>query len=194
MRSPEDEPGAWWDGFNVLNFARVYKELESLYASAGRDPESFRRLQTAVERADRELSAMFQEMTSDYAERLLSRLRCGEDDLSDEDLSLLRAWISGDSRGEDAAESDSLLDRLGELQRTLGALADFGSGHLSLQNLNRVRALLRRSRHLTPEIAGLLERAETVRRLDEALGAGGNAVDTATLSELLHQRLHPESE
>lgn len=190
MRSPGDEPG----GCNVLNFARVCKELESLYASAGRDPESFRRLQKAVERADHELSSMFQEMTCDYAERLLSRLRRGEDDLSDEDLSLLRAWISGDSRGEDGAESDSLLDRLGELQRTLGALGNVGSGHLSLQNLNRVRALLRRSRHLTPEIAGLLERAKAVRCLDEALGGDGKTADTAALAELLYQKLHPEPE
>ena len=181
----------------MLNFSSLYSELESLYSHAGRDPESFRRFAGALERAQVELRATFEEMTRDFAERTLARLRREGAEVTEEDVRLLRSWITGEATGGDLRNDDALLDRLGELQGALEELGDVRHEPLSLGSLDRVRQLLRRCARVTPDIVNTLERMDLVRRFDEALGETPTApTDRAALADMLGERLHrnPRSE
>ncbi len=174
----------------MLNLDALYRELDNLYGHAGRDAESFGRLQTSIERGQRELQHTFEEMTAEFAERLLTRLRRPDAPIGAEDARLLRSWITGDAPAGDLREDDVLLDRLGELQATLDDLGEVRNEKLSLENLDRVRRLLHRAARVTPEIVASLEHGERVRRLEEALGDDPTRPnDRASLAEMLAERL-----
>ena len=169
----------------MLNYTSLFADLEELFAGAGRDPASFRRLAREVEQVQSNVDEYCAEVTRDYAARLEHRLLQPGARLSPEEVGLLRAYLG--LAPPDPERDQRLVDDLGALEADLREVLSLRNRPLRLEHLDRLRALLDRMRGVMPRIVFALEALGRSRRFDEAVGAGEDErpLDRAWLVEAI---------
>lgn len=159
----------------MLNYTSLFSDLEARFRSAGRDPSSYRRMQTEVARAAEDLRDYLREVTTDYVVRLERRLGQPGARLSREERGLLRAYLGHPP--EDPERDRALVDDLTQLEESVAALQPLRDVPLNLRNLEALRRTLGRMDLVLPRIVGALEEREAARRFDEAVDDAGQVLD-----------------
>jgi hypothetical protein len=165
----------------------LFGELETLYAGAGSDAASFRRLERGARRAEDDLHAYYREVARDYVERLERRLSRPQAKLNDEERALLRAWLGVapfDERGE-----RKLLADLAELRATFERLAALRATPLSPDSLERLRETLGDLERRSADVAVALEAKQAARALEEELGSAEKPFDREALLARIRRSL-----
>jgi hypothetical protein len=151
----------------VQDDAGVWEELDALYASAGGNPISFRRLERGARDALDGLRAYYRELARDYVERLERRLSRPGAKLTDEERALLRAWIGTETFDE--SRERRLLAELGELRATMDRLRELRAAPLSPEGIEKLAAALEDASSRANAIARALEAKDGVRKLEQEL-------------------------
>lgn len=164
--------------------AGVWEELDALYAGAGSDPASFRRLERGARDALDGLRSYYREVARDYVERLERRLSRPGAKLTDEERALLRAWIGVEPFDE--ARERRLLGELAELRAAMERLRQQRTAPLSPESIERLASALEDASARASAIAKTLEAKEATRRLDHEL-AGDREALLARIRKLLFE-------
>jgi hypothetical protein len=170
----------------MLNYTTLFADLEALYAGAGRDPASFRRLAREVERVRSSVGQVTQEMAADYVVLLLQRLSRGDVQLKADEVELLRGFLG--FAPDDPQEEQRLLADLGELETLVPEILALKDEPLRLRHLEGLRRRLIRLEELLPHVTRVLERREQAERFVEATGGSGS-IDREWLVGAIRQAL-----
>lgn len=169
----------------------LFDEILALYRDAGRDPESYRRLERELSRTQTELRGYLRDVARDYVLRLERRLQRSQAHLTPEDMELIRAWEG--LRREDPRRERRLLDDLAALAGTLDEVAARKGKRLGPGQLSELRRLLEDGARVLPGIARALEEHEAARKLEAELGDGVTTLKREALLERLRRGLAQES-
>jgi hypothetical protein len=172
----------------VLEYTSLFSDLEELFRSAGRDPNSFRRLAREVDRAAVDLREYTSEVAGDYAQRLEARLADpAAEPLSEEERSLLRGFLN--QPAPDAERDQRALEAIGRLEECKASLLLQRDKPLSLRSLETVRTLLARMRSLLPGIVADLEDRNQAQRFDDAVSEAATVDNREWLLDELRRAL-----
>lgn len=152
----------------MLNYTSLFADLEALFANAGRDPASFRRLAREVGRVGESLAEYCSEVSTDYVIRLQQRLGQKDAQLSAEEVNLLRSFLG--LAPPDPERDQRLVDDLARLEENLQKALQLKDRPLSLKNLDDLRRLLDRMGAVLPRIVAALEEREEIQRFERAVG------------------------
>ena len=126
----------------MLNYTTLFADLEALYAGAGRDAASFRRLLREVQRVRGDVDEVTREMASDYV-AILARKLAGPKRparLSEQEIELLRGFLGLPPANPEGEQR--LLATLAELERELEAVLSLKDQPLRLRNVDGLRLRL----------------------------------------------------
>ncbi len=155
----------------MLNYSTLFADLERLFAGAGREPTSFRRLEREVARVEANLAEYCQEVAGDYVARIEQRLARADAQLSEDEVDLLRTYL-GIAEPDPRREAQLVAD-LAAVEQDLAALLALQDRPLSLKNLGDLRRLLARMGAVLPRITGALEERRRLERFERAVGKLG---------------------
>ena len=171
----------------MLNYTSLFADLEELFQSAGRDPDTFQRLAREVDHIGENLQEYYQEVACDYVVRLQQRLNQPDSTLSPEEIEFLRAFLG--LAPADQEREERLVSELACLEENLAKLLLLKDRPLNLKNLDGLRRLLGRMQTSLPRIVEALAERREQERFLKAVGDGGETMDRKRLLRTLHKAL-----
>ncbi|HBP19183.1 MAG TPA: hypothetical protein DEA08_15525 [Planctomycetes bacterium] len=175
----------------MLNYTTLFADLEALYAGAGRDAASFRRLLREVQRVRGDVDEVTREMASDYV-AILARKLAGPKRparLSEQEIELLRGFLGLPPANPEGEQR--LLATLAELERELEAVLSLKDQPLRLRNVDGLRLRLDGMEAALLRIIQDLSRREEARRFERAVS--GATLDHEWLLRAIERALRGDA-
>lgn len=147
--------------------AGLWDELEKLYASAGGDATSFRRLERGARRAGEDLRAYYRDIARDYVERLERRLSRPNSRLNEQERALLRAWIG--VAPFDELRERHLVEELDGVSAAFDQLRELRTKPLSPDAIDRLTHLVETIARRAGAVGEALEVKARAREFDHLL-------------------------
>lgn len=158
-------------------------------AQANPTADSFSYAATELSRLSAQVREQIQETTSKQLRTAMRKIRNNEE-LSGEDLDVIRLWIIGDAESYIQAENN-LKDWLGEFNRLQEEINRCTDGAQDQKNLTRLYGIAQDAMRVAADISNFLEKKERVEKFDAATKDAGN-LNLTFLIDLLSAKLNSD--
>ncbi|MFP4473486.1 MAG: hypothetical protein ACLFPX_06430 [Candidatus Omnitrophota bacterium] len=169
--------------FNQI-LEKVKQDYEDVTADGGGN--AYSRLSTIFEELDGYMREQMQAMTSQDIKAIISRISAGED-LSSEDLALVKMWIVGDAETYTRLENN-VQEWKKELDRLVNEINEMRDKPADVQTAVKLRGLFRDGVRVISDIFFYVEQKDRVARFQEATRQL-DAQERALLVDLLEQKM-----
>ena len=148
--------------------------------------DSFSFAAATLSRLNAEVREEIQDVTSKQLRTALTKLQ-GYEELSEEDLKVIRSWIIGDAESYIQMENN-YNDWLVEFNRLQQEISRYNSQGLDQQSLFKLYGIVQDAMRVAADISNYLEKKERVEKFDRA-ARGESTGDLGVLVDLLTAKL-----
>jgi len=132
-----------------------------------------------------------QNRTSSEIEKIIQKLQSSEQ-ISDEEIDLVKTWIVGDAMGYSKIENN-FQDWISEYERLQTALASYDNKDCSSEDLLTLNGILEDAARISYDIANFLEKKESIRKFEAAVGDGLDKDERDILVRVLLGKLRSDN-
>jgi hypothetical protein len=178
------------------NHPPTRREIETLYgqvvdsvvaelakAQEMSDASLYMELGASLDRVDNDLRESVQAVTRTSMWEIIVKLR-GSEDISDDELDLIRIWIVGEADAY-VHEEHHYDDWLTEFDRLKDEIRQLRESTVGIDALEELRGLLTEARGIARSIANYLNYRERAQHFEQTVNQGLTPVDRNTLADIL---------
>lgn len=148
---------------------------------------AFQQAGTALSDAKNIVREEAQKRTSDDIRKIIKKLRSDER-LSSEEITLIKAWITGDATGYTKMENN-FQDWLSEYERLRRSLSDYEKKACSPEDLLMLHGILEDAIRITYDIAIFLEKKDRIKKFESVVADGLDQDERQMLVKVLTRKL-----
>ena len=155
------------------------------------DASLYMELENTLGSVDADLRESVQAVTRKAMWKIIVKLR-GSDEISEQELELIRIWVVGEADAYVHAENN-YGDWLEEFDRLKGKIERLREAPVEVEGMEKLRGLLTDARGVARSVANFLNYRERAEHFEQTVSRGLDAVDRSTLADILARSYNSRS-